>query len=128
MSTDKTLTIYDLYQRVEQEVREAMAEGPINEFELPSEVADSNVPVYNHDLFTVLLSNSGLWYAQSETGCGAEDDVTPVSITQAVIYDALREHAEEIMNEVLREWEEAAEDAAAALGEARQDAIPDQGD
>lgn len=95
---DEPMTMKKLKSMVEKEVREHLAQNPEDycREEVPGEVADALTPVYNHQLFEVLMSDTSLWYAESETGMG-ESDATPVSITQAVVYDALRDHAEDII-------------------------------
>ena len=80
-----------LKRDVRQELRERLSgEGWTNApHDIIHEIADSNVPVYNHDILKMASEEYDLSLAEPELGPAFDGTPTPVNIIAANIFEAL---------------------------------------
>ena len=92
------------------ELREVFSDGiPVHPEDTITEIADSQVPVYDGDL--IAMAADSLELATREPECGpAFDKATPTNTIRANIFEALVVHLHDVLAEMQEEIDEAEEE------------------
>jgi len=93
----------ELKNTAERELRDAIREksGDDLDDDLIHEIADSHTPVYNYNILMFAaenLSEIGLFDLDAGLVSNEHSDVNPVTVARAAIYEALREHLTNVMD------------------------------
>ena len=91
--------LYTYSNDVRAELHERLEEITNNEpHDVISEIADTNVPIYNHDLLQLAADNMNLALVEPELGPAFDGSPTPINIIAANVYEYLT-------TELWDEWE-----------------------
>ena len=107
MSEEKTLTMWDLEKDMRAEIRDRKDELLESKYpeDLITEMVDSSVPVYHHDLLDVAASDNSLALDEPEV-LAFDGKPTPINAIAGNIYQKLYEIAIEEWEEIKEEIEE----------------------
>ena len=83
------MSLYEIIQAAKEELRERFSPDEPYRSDLVHEIADSSVPVYNHELITLAYNDMNLAVDTPELGPAFDGSPTPCNIIAANIYEAI---------------------------------------
>ncbi len=101
-------TIEEIKADALEELEERFKAEPDMQYpeDMVSEIADSSVPVYTHDLITVAQNSVDVMYHENELGPAFGGEPTIPNIIATAIYEIVQENLYEKLYELQQEHEE----------------------
>jgi len=97
------MKLFEIIKQAKDELAERFDASEPYRSDLIHEIADSSVPVYNHDLITLAYNDMNLAVDEPELGPAFDGTPTPCNIIAANVYEAIANELYQTLYELEKE-------------------------